>query len=735
MKELAIVMPVYNEQEAIGKVLDKWVEAIDKLGIDYAIHPYNDGSKDGSLEVIKAKEKEYPGRVIAHTKNNSGHGPTILQGYREAAAAGYKWVFQIDSDDEMGPECFASLWEQRENNDFLVGIRDGRKQALPRKIISAVSRLSVRMFYGKSIWDVNTPYRLMRVSAFEDIWNIIPENTFAPNVIISGMAAYKKLRCYEIRVPQKDRQTGEVSIKKWKLFKAAVKSFWQTIMFALKKNDFFLKISFLLSTLFFCGLLNNSIFVKNKYCVTDCDVFFTIGKLFTEGVMPYRDVFDHKGPVIHFFNALGHAIGGYRGIGLLETILWIFFLIILCKIWNLLKLDKLLLGFIFLFLPILLNSQFLGFTGGNLVEEYALPFIAWGNYYLIMLCLNKKASNISNVLLGISAAVTLCLRPNMISVFLADGIALIFFCIYEKKWLSFIKAVLGGLAGMAVILLPIFLFFYRKDAIHDMLACVYYFNIEYASTQMSLFGVCLQIIYRTIYFWQVSIPCIIALYLVWSFQRNDRSYLPYFLALNVGLSVLSTLFARSLYEHYFITLLPVTIILIGILGKKINIEIKRIKYPAVACGIILYSLIFVSLTIVSRLKQPVFQPQLQEVAQLLSKDKNATNKTVVLGNRCGLYEKLNLHPDFRYIYQYPIARISAKIKNEFVNSIIHQEYEYIILPLNGQPYYVIIPLAYKKLGAEAVADKTSEEIYEAISNHYTPILKNSEYILFKKKSK
>lgn len=235
MERLAIVMPVYNEEAAIGAVLDKWVTAMDRLGIEYQIHPYNDGSKDNSWNVIRMKAEEYPGKVVAHTKPNGGHGPTILQGYREAAEAGYDWVFQIDSDDEMGPEGFGDLWNHRGECDFLVGIRGGRKQALPRRIISAFSRLSVRMFYGKSIWDVNTPYRLMRVSSFNEVWGNIPSDTFAPNVIISGMAAVKKMRCYETFVPQRNRQTGEVSIKKWKLFKAAAKSFWQTIKFSVWK--------------------------------------------------------------------------------------------------------------------------------------------------------------------------------------------------------------------------------------------------------------------------------------------------------------------------------------------------------------------------------------------------------------------------------------------------------------------------------------------------------------------
>lgn len=232
-ERLCIVIPVYNEQAAIGNVLRKWNSALSSLGIDYCIRAYNDGSKDNTLSVmLEVAKSEESGRIKVCDKPNGGHGNTILTGYRDAAEAGYDWVFQVDSDDEMGPESFAELWERRVDYDFLVGTRDGRVQALPRRIISLISRLCVRVFYGKGIWDVNTPYRLMRVSAFKDFFNEIPLSTFAPNVILSGLAARHGLRYFETPVPQHDRTTGEVSIRKWKLLKAAIRSFWQTVWFA-----------------------------------------------------------------------------------------------------------------------------------------------------------------------------------------------------------------------------------------------------------------------------------------------------------------------------------------------------------------------------------------------------------------------------------------------------------------------------------------------------------------------
>lgn len=234
-ERLCVVMPVYNEQAAIEKVLKKWSSALDELKIDFSIRPYNDGSRDASLEVMRAFVTANPeSRVYVRDKPNGGHGNTILTGYREASADGFEWIFQVDSDDEMGPEMFHELWSRRMDYDFLAGIRDGRVQAVPRKVISWMSRCCVRLFYGAhTVWDVNTPYRLMRASAFKAVFNQIPLTTFAPNVIISGMVAKLGLRFFEVRVPQHDRTTGEVSIKKWKLLKAAIRSFCQTIRFSI----------------------------------------------------------------------------------------------------------------------------------------------------------------------------------------------------------------------------------------------------------------------------------------------------------------------------------------------------------------------------------------------------------------------------------------------------------------------------------------------------------------------
>lgn len=229
--ELAIIMPAYNEEGSIAQVVNVWTHELQRLNIDFKIHVYNDGSKDRTGQILHdlSDKNNY---LVVHDKPNSGHGPTILEGYRDNINA--EWIFQIDSDDEIGSENFEKLWEQKSEYDFLIGNRDGRKSPLSRKIVSSISRIVVHVFYGNSIYDVNSPFRLMRSNSLKDVFGELPISTSAPNVIISGIASLRKLRVLEIPVHYKFRTTGEVSIKKIKLLKIAARSFWQTIAFRFK---------------------------------------------------------------------------------------------------------------------------------------------------------------------------------------------------------------------------------------------------------------------------------------------------------------------------------------------------------------------------------------------------------------------------------------------------------------------------------------------------------------------
>jgi dolichol-phosphate mannosyltransferase len=227
--DLALVIPAYNEAACIVEVVGAWAAALDALGIDYKITVLDDGSTDGTGATLSVFA-DNP-RVEITTKPNSGHGPTLLVGYR-AAAAQADWVFQCDGDDEMSPDSFGSLWGMRHDHDALFGSRMDRRQTAGRRLISSVSRIVVRLFYARVVDDVNTPYRLMRSMALAPIVAAIPDSTFAPNLVISGTIALAGLRIANIEVPHHERTTGTVSIVKWRLWRSAARSLVQTVALA-----------------------------------------------------------------------------------------------------------------------------------------------------------------------------------------------------------------------------------------------------------------------------------------------------------------------------------------------------------------------------------------------------------------------------------------------------------------------------------------------------------------------
>lgn len=222
--ELSVVMPVYREAQIIASVVDAWSGMLEGHGIDYELLVYDDGSPDETLEILRAREQVLPRlRVTSHS--NRGHGATILRGYREAKGS---WVFQVDSDDEIASDPFPELWRARESYDVLLARREG-PQPVARRVVSGVSRFTVHRLFGHGVTDVNAPYRLMRRSWLEEALARIPQGTFAPNVILSGLAVRDGVRIFEQPVARRARKTGRPSLGSFTLWTRAIQSFGQTL--------------------------------------------------------------------------------------------------------------------------------------------------------------------------------------------------------------------------------------------------------------------------------------------------------------------------------------------------------------------------------------------------------------------------------------------------------------------------------------------------------------------------
>ncbi len=227
--ELTVVVPVYNEEESLPTCVASWIATLDRVGIDYRLLVIDDGSTDATAATVAELDRHE--RVVAVSKPNQGHGPTILEGYRVAARTS-EWVFQVDSDDEIPADAFPALWMLRHGVQAVFGIRLDRYQSLDRKLISWVAALTNRVLLRGQVTDVNVPFRLMRADALRPIVDVLPDDTFAPNVVIAGVLSRDRAAFAELPVPFEPRRSGSASIVGWGALRAAARSFVQTVKLA-----------------------------------------------------------------------------------------------------------------------------------------------------------------------------------------------------------------------------------------------------------------------------------------------------------------------------------------------------------------------------------------------------------------------------------------------------------------------------------------------------------------------
>jgi len=222
---LTVVMPVYNEREAVGPVVREWCAVLRQLGASFTVALYDDGSDAATAEALALLARELPEVRLARQANR-GHGPTILRGYREARA---EWIFQTDSDGEIPAAEFPRLWAERESHDFILGRRTGRPQSGARKLVSLVARNLIRVAFGPGISDVNSPCRLMRRERLEPLLEDLPATLFAPNVALAGLALSRGLRVVEIPVHFEPRRFGMGTLLSWRIWRVALRSGFETI--------------------------------------------------------------------------------------------------------------------------------------------------------------------------------------------------------------------------------------------------------------------------------------------------------------------------------------------------------------------------------------------------------------------------------------------------------------------------------------------------------------------------
>jgi dolichol-phosphate mannosyltransferase len=120
--EKLVVIPTFNEKENISNIL----EAIFNLKDGFHVLVIDDGSPDGTADVVKSLQSKYAGILFLEERRGKlGLGTAYIHGFRWALARGYRYIFEMDADFSHDPNDLKRLYEvcKYKGADLAVGSR------------------------------------------------------------------------------------------------------------------------------------------------------------------------------------------------------------------------------------------------------------------------------------------------------------------------------------------------------------------------------------------------------------------------------------------------------------------------------------------------------------------------------------------------------------------------------------------------------------------------------------
>jgi glycosyltransferase involved in cell wall biosynthesis len=207
VRRIAIV-PAYNEQGAIGRVVDELREADD----GYDVLVIDDASHDRTAE--EAREH---GAIVVRLPFNLGIGGAVQTGFRYAADHDYDLAVRVDGDGQHDPAELAPLVEVVASGraDICVGSRfvgsEGYRSSASRRVGIRILARTVSLLTHQRVTDTTSGFQALNRKAIALFAGDYPHDY--PEVEAAVMLHKHRLRLVELPVRMRERQAGQSSIR------------------------------------------------------------------------------------------------------------------------------------------------------------------------------------------------------------------------------------------------------------------------------------------------------------------------------------------------------------------------------------------------------------------------------------------------------------------------------------------------------------------------------------------
>lgn len=449
--------------------------------------------------------------------------------------------------------------------------------------------------------------------------------------------------------------------------------------------------------------------------MVDAGIFLTIGKYWTEGLVPYINLWDCKGPFQFLINYLGFILTGTRtGVYMMEIMANSFSLYISYFIFR----TELSSTRSALYVLLVLLSGAAIWSDGSFVEEYCLPFLML-SFYLAYLWVKKSRDHrdchhppLYAFVYGVTFGI--CLFSRLTNALGLSGLILFvtITLIVQKKYKDLSLNIIFFLIGFCVISLPFIVYFYYKNALSEMWYGTLLYGIEYANNSHSELPllVYLQLFIRSFYnCFLLFTLSIIALIL--KIRRSEHILW----GLSTGLLLLWYINSNC-FPHYGYLSLPFLCIFL--------LDLHLISEETIMSGRIIkrfvpYFFIFIVVAAcahgyVCLINGNKSYPKLAMYKELLSKIPSKDMEYFVAYNsNLDIYYYLNIKPCYRFF--------------------VLQEFQ----PAFGKSYSIQLQKEYSSLKAKWILIDTSVfkpiMIKNLLAMHYFVFERKNELVLYKKR--
>ena len=217
MKKISIIIPCYNEEESLPAFYAEAKKVLDEIGSDYELLFVNDGSKDGTLSMLKGLAENDGHVKYVSFSRNFGKEAAMYAGFRNA---GGDYVAVMDADLQDPPSLLPKMLEILETGEYdsVATRRKTRKGEPPvrswfakqyYKVINKISDADVQ--------DGARDFRLMNRKMVDAILSMSEYNRFS-----KGIFGWIGFRTYWLSYENVERVAGQTKWNFWKLFKYGI---------------------------------------------------------------------------------------------------------------------------------------------------------------------------------------------------------------------------------------------------------------------------------------------------------------------------------------------------------------------------------------------------------------------------------------------------------------------------------------------------------------------------------